>query len=91
MIVKGDLRNICLQDVLDNNSELEYIYNDWKHHIIAVSNEELSGMLSPLYPCIDGKRSRPPEDIGSIDGYDRFLEVISDSSNPRYDETLKKG
>ena len=28
--------------------------------------------------CTGGARARPPEDVGGVPGYERFLEVIAD-------------
>ena len=42
------------------------------------------------YPiCIDGKRAGPPEDVGSIPGYEDFLEIIKNPKHKEYKEMLE--
>ena len=42
---------------------------------------------SVYYPrCITGERACPPEDIGGIFGYYRFLEILKDPDHPEYEE-----
>ena len=31
----------------------------------------------PVLTCVDGVRARPPEDVGGIGGYERFLAIMS--------------
>jgi hypothetical protein len=38
--------------------------------------------------CIAGARARPPEDVGGVGGYARFLEIIVDPTHPEHRETL---
>ncbi|MEX0684444.1 MAG: hypothetical protein WD267_05485 [Balneolales bacterium] len=42
------------------------------------------------YPrCIYGERACPPEDCGSISGYYRLIEILSNSKDPEYQETVE--
>lgn len=34
--------------------------------------------------CVDGARARPPEDVGGVGGYQRFLDVMADPSDPEH-------
>lgn len=38
--------------------------------------------------CVAGERARPPEDVGGVSGYERFLEIIADRDDPEYAETI---
>jgi hypothetical protein len=39
--------------------------------------------------CVAGARARPPEDVGGVSGYERFLEIITDREDPEYVETIR--
>jgi hypothetical protein len=42
------------------------------------------------YPvCIQGRRARPPEDVGGMWGYYHFLEAIQDPDHEEHDEYLE--
>jgi Plasmid pRiA4b ORF-3-like protein len=86
VLPEGDVR---LFDFLHGAPPFTYLYDfgdDWHHRI------EIETLLLPepdrKYPaCIDGARSRPPEDVGGAQGYANFLAIISDPSHPEYAET----
>lgn len=63
----------------------KYIYDfgdQWKHWIEV---EEIKVDYSKKYPeCMDGSGRTPPEDVGGMDGYDFFLEVMNDKTHPEY-------
>ncbi|MEQ6377327.1 plasmid pRiA4b ORF-3 family protein [Bacillaceae bacterium S4-13-56] len=63
----------------------KYIYDfgdQWKHWIEV---EEIRDDYSNRYPeCVDGEGKTPPEDVGGSDGYDFFLEVMSDKTHPEH-------
>ncbi len=41
------------------------------------------------YPrCIDGKRACPPEDCGSIPGYERLIEIMQNPGDEEYESML---
>nr|WP_318031759.1 hypothetical protein [Rhizobium ruizarguesonis] len=39
--------------------------------------------------CVAGERARPPEDVGGVSGYERFLEIIADQEDAEYAETIQ--
>jgi hypothetical protein len=46
--------------------------------------------VTPKYGiCIDGARARPPEDVGGVSGYERFLEIMSDKEDPDHGDTKR--
>ncbi len=32
---------------------------------------------------------RPPEDVGGVSGYERFLDIIADPGDPEFEETMR--
>ena len=36
--------------------------------------------------CVASEGDAPPEDVGSIPGFDRFLRIIGDTSGPEHDD-----
>ena len=67
----------------------EYDFGDsWEHDIVleAILPAEEGG----LYPRVEaGRRACPPEDVGGVHGYERFLEALSDPTHPEHDEFLE--
>ena len=60
----------------------------WQHEIL------LEKILEPeprvTYPCcLEGARACPPEDVGGIWGYAKFLEAISDPNHADHDEMVE--
>ncbi len=75
-----------LQQLIPNEqAKFEYVYDfgdNWEHDVVV----EKIGPLEPgvKYPrCIDGARACPPEDVGSIWGYENFLQALRD---PKHEE-----
>jgi len=86
-----DERDVRLRDFRSAGTTFTYLYDfgdGWNH---TVEIEELLFLESvPLKAtCIDGARARPPEDVGGIPGYERFLEVIGDPKHPEHLETKR--
>jgi len=67
----------------------EYDFGDsWEHELIV--EKILPAEKGIRYPlCVAGKRSCPPEDVGGVWGYQRFLEAIGDPEHPEHDEYLE--
>lgn len=56
-------------------------------HTVEYEGEIESESEAPL--CIAGERACPPDDLeGRASGYDNFLKVIMDESNPDRERTL---
>jgi len=73
------------------NKNAIYIYDfgdDWQHVITLekiVPREEKQD-----YPrCIAGERACPPEDCGSIPGYEDILEILENPDDEEYEETIQ--
>jgi len=67
----------------------EYDFGDsWQHELLV---EEImppgEGVKYPV--CVAGERACPPEDVGSIWGYEEFLEAIQDPDHPEHKDYLE--
>jgi hypothetical protein len=64
----------------------EYDFGDsWKHEIVV---ERKLPRSHGAPECLAGARHRPPEDVGGVDGYERFLASIRDKADPERDGNL---
>ena len=76
---------------LDTGSSFSYLYDfsdHWEHRI------ECEGVFpkkdKQKYPlCLEGKRACPPENIGSVLGYKRYVDVISNPNHENYLDMLE--
>jgi Plasmid pRiA4b ORF-3-like protein len=94
---EGDARSFDESAVrlldFDRGEDLRLLYvydfgDDWEH---VVEFERLLA-LDPkprTANCIDGARARPPEDVGGVNGYADFLDIIADPENPEHRETKR--
>jgi hypothetical protein len=75
---------------MENKSAI-YIYDfgdNWQHNVTL--EEILPEEEKQDYPrCIDGQRACPPEDCGSIPGYEDILEILDNPDDEEYEETLE--
>ena len=64
----------------------DYVYDfgDCWEHVLTV--EELLALdIAPrAATCMGGARARPPEDVGGSSGYEDFLSIMSDPSDPEH-------
>lgn len=86
-----DEQKVKLNRVLNRNRKkcyYEYDFGDgWDHELLLEKViEPESGVRYPR--CIKGRRKCPPEDVGGIGGYARFLDIIRDKQHPEHDEYL---
>lgn len=68
-----------------------YVYDfgdNWQHAIFVeeIVPAESSGKV-PM--CLGGARACPPEDVGGIGGYARFLAAIADEAHPEHRSSLR--
>jgi hypothetical protein len=66
----------------------EYDLGDgWQHEVVFESCQRAE--KKKRYPlCVDGARACPPEDVGGVYGFARYLEVIADPKHERHKELL---
>jgi len=89
-ILPGQTEKIAKYFSMENR-DADYIYDfgdNWEHSIrlekILPAKE---GVKYPL--CTGGKRSCPPEDCGSVPGYEDILKILSNPKHPEYESMLK--
>jgi hypothetical protein len=79
---------IKLSTFMDGSYKIMYRYDygdNWNHEIILQGHME---NYDKSYPrCVLGDGNAPPEDVGGITGYERFLEVMADTTHPEHKET----
>ena len=79
-----------LEDFLPRYDKMIYTYDfgdDWQHYIQLDKIIEDCGEELPQ--LIDGSGDAPPEDVGGIPGYYRFLEVMADPQDENHDDIKK--
>lgn len=81
-----------LEQVLKQEKE-KLIYtcdfgDNWEHEVVLEKILPLD-TNTQLPACVKGKRACPPEDIGSVVGYEMFLEALSDPAHPNHDDMLE--
>ena len=67
-------------------ASFRYVYDFGDHWEHVVTVEKILGLnVAPRSAtCIDGARSRPPEDVGGIGGYEEFLAIMSNPGDPEH-------
>lgn len=88
----GDPRTFSERDVTLGDFDrapgiaFTYLYDfgdHWEHRV------ELEELLFPdvaprVASCVAGAKARPPEDVGGLGGYERFLEIMADPDDPEH-------
>ncbi len=73
------------------NEVMLYVYDfadNWEHFIEFEGS--FSKQVGVEYPvCLGGERACPPENIGGIVGYERYLQILSNPRHTFYTETLQ--
>ena len=66
--------------------DYEYDFGDgWEHEILFEGC--LRAEKGTRYPvCLEGQRACPPEDVGGVGGYRRYLKTLSDPNHKERDE-----
>lgn len=74
-----------VRDFLRDNQTFTYTYDygdNWLH--LIEYEGEYPKQAKVKYPiCVAGERACPPEDVGGIPGYERFIQIIT---TPRHSE-----
>ncbi|HLX92310.1 MAG TPA: plasmid pRiA4b ORF-3 family protein [Puia sp.] len=83
-------RTYRLRDYFGNvGDELIYLYDFGDHwdHVIKVEN--IFTALQKKAACLDGGGKCPPEDVGSIPGFEEFKKAVNEPSHPEYKSMRK--
>jgi hypothetical protein len=86
---KGWTTKISRNFTLENNKAI-YIYDfgDYWEHIVELE-KILPADPGMTYPCcIAGKRRAPPDDVGSVTGYEEFVAIMKDPDHEEYEEMV---
>lgn len=71
---------------LANNQSFKYIYDfgdNWQHTIeFEGAFDKVPGVKYPI--CLTGERKCPPEDVGSIYGYNEFVKAMKNKRHPKH-------
>ncbi len=65
----------------------DYDFGDSWHHSVEIEKIHVADKV-PFAACTAGRRACPPEDVGGVDGYRRFLEIIEDPEHEEREERL---
>jgi hypothetical protein len=66
----------------------EYDFGDsWQHEILV--EKILPGATTKVVSCIAGARAGPPDDCGSIPGYENLVEAMADPEHPEREQLLE--
>lgn len=79
--------SIYLDEVFPRTLNVKYSYDygdGWEHSIKLI--EVIKDMELETPVCTDGEGDAPPEDVGSIYGFEHFLHVMGDENHPEHDE-----
>ena len=61
-----------------------YDFGDSWHHTVEIEKLLALDVAPRSATCIDGARARPPEDVGGVPGYERFLAIMADPRDPEH-------
>jgi hypothetical protein len=63
-----------------------YDFGDgWEHELVLEKNRYSNPRLRTVLACLDGQRSCPPEDVGGVPGYARFLDALKDPNHEEHE------
>jgi hypothetical protein len=63
-----------------------YDFGDGWDHLVEFETLLSLEPAPRVATCLDGARARPPEDVGGVPGYERFLEILADPRHPEHRE-----
>jgi hypothetical protein len=88
---RRDEKKFRLCDLLhapDDGLIYEYDFGDsWQHEVVVEKILPASG--ARFASCLAGARAGPPEDCGSVPGYENLVEAMADPEHPERQELLE--
>lgn len=79
---------VKLKEVLPARIKYIYDYGDnWQHYI--KTEKIIDDYISNQPKFLEGSGTAPPEDAGGINGFSKFMKIISDSSHEDYESMLE--
>jgi hypothetical protein len=87
-------RRVRLSEVLRKVKDrmvYEYDFGDGWEHDVVLEASATAAPGTPLVRVLAGRGACPPEDVGGIGGYYRFLEAIRNPKHPEHHEMLEWG
>jgi hypothetical protein len=87
-----DERGVLLRD-FDEEAGVSfgYVYDfgdNWRH-TITIEKRMAFDFAPKTGACVAGGRARPPEDVGGIHGYERFLAIMADPDDEEHFDTRR--
>jgi hypothetical protein len=87
MVDMIDESTVRLREIASGGSAFvyEYDFGDCWQHVLEVEKvvEPEPGQRYPV--CLKGRRATPPEDVGGVWGYERYLEAMADPDHPEHE------
>ncbi len=86
-----DEREVRLRDSQGPGTAFGYLYDfgdDW-HHTVEIEQLLALDAIPKQASCVAGARARPPEDVGGLPGYERFLAILADADDPEHTDTQR--
>jgi hypothetical protein len=87
-------RRVVLRQVLRRPKDrmvYEYDFGDgWEHDVVLEAIGD-AGRKKPPTRVLAGKGACPPEDVGGLGGYYRFLEAIQNPKHPEHADMVEWG
>lgn len=65
-----------------------YLYDfgdNWEHELVLGESRYFNPELRTELACLDGQRACPPEDVGGVHGYFKFLNALKDPINEKHE------
>ncbi|MCC6424065.1 MAG: plasmid pRiA4b ORF-3 family protein [Phycisphaerales bacterium] len=72
--------------------KFKYFYDfgdDWQHTVKVERIENIPDDHKVRLTCLGGRRACPPEDVGGIHGYTRYLQALADPKHSEHKNMLR--
>ena len=84
-------QRVRLKTALGGARSFRYTYDfgdDWEHKVKLERRLPYDPELARTAFCVAGANACPPEDVGSVPGYEDFVAAMADPNHPEHDEML---